>query len=209
MLSGLTKGASPMLIVEQLQRLSFGPFELSVAPGECVGIAGPSGAGKSVFLRMIADLDPHVGTARLGDARREAMPAPRWRRLVTYVAAESGWWADTVGAHFADATLAGARLPALRLPADALAWPVARLSSGERQRLALLRALVQAPRALLLDEPTAALDPEATDAVEALLRAALADGVSIVLVSHDPRQAERMAGRRFRMEAGRLRAHTP
>jgi ABC-type iron transport system FetAB ATPase subunit len=198
-----------MLIVERLQRLSFGPFELSVAPGECVGIAGPSGAGKSVFLRMIADLDPHVGTARLGDACREAMPAPRWRRLVTYLAAESGWWADTVGAHFADAARAAALLAALRLPADALGWPVARLSSGERQRLALIRALVQEPRALLLDEPTSALDPEATAAVEALLRGALAGGASIVLVSHDPRQAERMAGRRFRMEAGRLQAHAP
>jgi ABC-type multidrug transport system ATPase subunit len=198
-----------MLIVERLQRLSFGPFELTVAPGECVGIAGPSGAGKSVFLRMIADLDPHVGTARLGDARREAMPAPRWRRLVTYVAAESGWWADTVGAHFAEAGRAETLLPALGLPGDALAWPVARLSSGERQRLALIRALAQEPRALLLDEPTAALDPDATQAVETLLRGALASGAAIVLVSHDPRQAERMATRRFRLEAGRLQAHAP
>src|SRR4051812_38850817 len=86
-----------MLVVEQLQRLGFGPFDLTVAPGECVGIAGPSGAGKSVFLRMIADLDPHAGSARLDDRRCADMPAPAWRRLVTYVPAESGWWSESVG----------------------------------------------------------------------------------------------------------------
>jgi len=199
-----------MLIVERLQRLSFGPFALTVADGECVAIAGPSGAGKSVFLRMIADLDPHVGTVRLDAASREAMPAPRWRRLVTYVAAESGWWADAVAAHFG-ATIEPARalLPAVNLAVEALDWPVARLSSGERQRLALVRALVQEPRALLLDEPTAALDPDATAAVEALLRRVLQRGTSIVLVSHDPRQADRLAARQFRMEAGQLKARVP
>ena len=199
-----------MLIVERLQRLSFGPFALAVADGECVAIAGPSGAGKSVFLRMIADLDAHAGAARLDDVGRDAISAPQWRRLVTYVAAESGWWADRVAAHFADVLEpARALLPALNLPAEALDWPVARLSSGERQRLALIRALVQEPRALLLDEPTAALDPDATAAVEAVLRRVLQRGASIVLVSHDPRQAERLASRRFHMAAGRLEARTP
>lgn len=140
-----------MLVVEGLRRLGFGPFDLTVAAGECVGVAGPSGAGKSVLLRMIADLDPHVGTARLDDRSREGMPATAWRRLVTYVAAESGWWADHVAAHFSAPEAARALLPALHLAADALDWPVARLSSGERQRLALIRALVQAPRMLLLD----------------------------------------------------------
>ena len=199
-----------MLSVERLQRLSFGPFTLRVADGECVAVAGPSGSGKSVFLRMIADLDPHLGTAQLDDVSRESMAAPRWRRLVTYVAAESGWWEDMVAAHFG-ATVESARalLPAVHLPTEAIGWPVARLSSGERQRLALVRALVQEPRALLLDEPTAALDPDATQAVEALLHRVLERGASIVLVSHDPRQADRLAGRQFRMEAGQLKARAP
>src|SRR5689334_4621655 len=97
-----------MLVVEQLQRLGFGPFDLTVAPGECVGIAGPSGAGKSVFLRMIADLDPHAGSVRFDDTRCADMPAPAWRRLVAYVPAESGWWAERVGEHFADRAAATA-----------------------------------------------------------------------------------------------------
>jgi ABC-type iron transport system FetAB ATPase subunit len=199
-----------MLSVERLQRLSFGPFTLRVADGECVAIAGPSGSGKSVFLRMIADLDPHVGTAQLDDVSREQVAAPRWRRLVTYVAAESGWWEDMVAVHFGVAAEpARALLSAVNLPTEALDWPVARLSSGERQRLALVRALVQEPRALLLDEPTAALDPDATRAVEALLHRVLERGASIVLVSHDPRQADRLATRQFRMEAGQLKARAP
>ncbi|MBI3512692.1 MAG: ATP-binding cassette domain-containing protein [Proteobacteria bacterium] len=198
-----------MLVVERLQRLGFGPFELTLAPGECVGIAGPSGAGKSVFLRMIADLDPHDGTARLADAAREAMPAPAWRRLVTYLPAESGWWAETVGAHMTDSVRARALLPALLLPDDVLSWPVTRLSTGERQRLALIRALIQEPRVLLLDEPTSALDPAATAAVETLLRQALARGTSLILVSHDAHQTARLGRRQLAMAAGQLHAVAP
>jgi ABC-type multidrug transport system ATPase subunit len=198
-----------VLTIERLRRLSFGPFDLQVAPGECIGIAGPSGAGKSVFLRMIADLDPHEGSARLDALCCDDVPAPAWRRLVTYVAAESGWWTERVGDHFDQGNGAGrarSLLPELQLAADALDWPVARLSTGERQRLALLRALVQEPRALLLDEPTSALDPETTQAAETLLARALAQGVSIILVSHNAAQAERMASRRFRMAGGQLTA---
>jgi ABC-type phosphate transport system ATPase subunit len=86
-----------------------------------------------------------------------------------------------------------------------LAWPVARLSTGERQRLALARALELEPRALLLDEPTSGLDPEAASKVEDLLRRRLAQGVVIVLVTHDRDQAKRIADRRLSMEHGRLR----
>jgi ABC-type iron transport system FetAB ATPase subunit len=204
-----SKGATAMLVIDGLRRIGFGPFALEVASGECVGIAGPSGAGKSVFLRMIADLDPHDGSVRLDAAGCDAMTAPAWRRQVTYLAAESGWWADRVGEHFVDPARARALLPAVGMAADALDWPVIRLSTGERQRLALIRALIQEPRVLLLDEPTSALDPETTAAVEALLGQALARGVSIVLVSHDPAQAARLAKRRFRMANGQLQAAQP
>jgi ABC-type iron transport system FetAB ATPase subunit len=195
-----------VLTIERLRRLGFGPFDLAVADGECIAIAGPSGAGKSVFLRMVADLDPHDGTARLDDQPCAQLPGPAWRQLVTYLAAESGWWADRVGDHVADHAQARALLPRLHLASDALDWPVTRLSTGERQRLALVRALVQAPRVLLLDEPTSALDPEATAAVEALFAGERARGVSLILVSHDPAQSRRLATRRFRMEAGQLNA---
>src|SRR5712664_2307746 len=88
------------LVVKELRSEFAGPFELNLAAGACVAITGPSGSGKSLFLRMIADLDPNEGDVWLNDRKRATMPAPEWRRQVTYVSAESGWWADTVIEHF-------------------------------------------------------------------------------------------------------------
>jgi ABC-type multidrug transport system ATPase subunit len=192
-----------VLVIEQLRRPGFGPYDLVLEGGACCVVTGPSGAGKSVLLRMIADLDPSEGTVTLDGTRREALPAPAWRRRVTYLPAESGWWADTVDEHFPATDDIDAGLEALRLPRDAPAWPVARLSTGERQRLALLRALVQEPRVLLLDEPTSALDEETTRAVEAVLRERLERGAIMLLVSHAAAQAERMATARLAIEHGR------
>src|SRR5262249_18355422 len=90
----------PMLEAHALHRLHLGPIDFSVAAGECVSVTGKSGVGKTVLLRMIADLDPHKGDATLDGEACSAMPAPRWRRMVTYVAAEFGWWDETVAAHF-------------------------------------------------------------------------------------------------------------
>jgi ABC-type sulfate/molybdate transport systems ATPase subunit len=78
------------------------------------------------------------------------------------------------------------------------------LSTGERQRLGLARALALEPRVLLLDEPTAALDRAATERVEAELRRYLDGGAAILMVTHSPDQAARMARRSWRMEQGRL-----
>lgn len=124
--------------------------------------------------------------------------------MVGYLPAESGWWADTVGAHFPDRNGCQALLAEMRLQVDVLDWPVLRLSSGERQRLALARALVRAPRALLLDEPTGALDEEARTMVEAILSRQLATGTSMLMVTHDQAQAARLAARIVRVENGRL-----
>jgi ABC-type sulfate/molybdate transport systems ATPase subunit len=78
------------------------------------------------------------------------------------------------------------------------------LSTGERQRLGLVRALALDPRVLLLDEPTAALDQAATGRVEAELRRYLEGGAAILMVTHSAEQAGRMARRSWRMEQGRL-----
>lgn len=182
-----------------------GPIDLEVGPGDCVGIEGASGSGKSLFLRAIADLDPNRGEVSLAGRPRAAHSAPEWRREVALVPAESGWWEETVGAHLARAPDPGPWLDALGLGA-APGWEVARLSSGERQRLALVRALQTRPQCLLLDEPTAALDRVATRAVEALLAAQMDQGVAVLIVTHDPAQVLRLARRRFRMDAGRLEA---
>lgn len=185
-----------------------GPFDLTLARGACIGITGASGAGKSLFLRMIADLDPNEGEAELAGQLRSSMPAPAWRRQVVYVPAESGWWADRIGDHFEPArrTAAAALAQRLGLPDGILGEPVARLSSGERQRLALIRALSLNPPVLLLDEPTASLDADSIARVETVLGERLAGGAAMVLVTHDARQAGRLASQRFIMRAGRLEA---
>jgi phosphate-transporting ATPase len=120
------------------------------------------------------------------------MPAPAWRRKVCYLATESGWWAERVADHFAGWEAIADRLDALGLPAECRDWPISRLSTGERQRLALLRTLAVGPMVLLLDEPTGALDPEATAAVEALVAKLYQEGVGVIWVTHDPEQAERL-----------------
>jgi ABC-type iron transport system FetAB ATPase subunit len=158
---------------------------------------------------MIADLDAHEGDASLEGAACSAMPAPKWRRMVTYVAAESGWWDERVETHFSPGTDFAALFPAIGIPADARAWPVARLSTGERQRLALLRALRPENRVLLLDEPTSGLDVENTRLVEALLRGRLSAGTAILLVTHDPEQAIRMASRHLEVRDGQLVEEAP
>ncbi len=179
-----------------------GPFDLALDAGECVAVTGASGSGKSLMLRMIADLDPSRGEVWLEGRERRDFPAPAWRRQVLYNAAETGWWSEVVADHFRDAAMGFARtmVPRLGLPPDLLDGAVLRLSTGERQRLALIRALARAPKVLLADEPTGALDQEATALVETILRERLAGGMAILLVTHSPEQAARLGHRQFRMQ---------
>jgi len=193
-----------MLEALDLSRLNIGPINFKLDTGSCTAVTGKSGAGKSVLLRMIADLDPHQGEARLDGVACSSMPAPQWRARVAYVAAESGWWAPRVGEHFATGYDFSSLLPTVGIAAGAHTWPVERLSTGERQRLALLRALTPMTRALLLDEPTSGLDGESVAQVEALLRACLAGGTTILMVTHDPAQAARLASRHLVLREGCL-----
>jgi ABC-type iron transport system FetAB ATPase subunit len=194
------------LLVKNLRSAFAGPFELNLGTGACAAITGPSGSGKSLFLRMIADLDLNEGKVWLNERERGSMPAPQWRRQATYVSAESGWWADRVIEHFdvnrrSEVAALAARLG---LRPDLLDAPVAQLSTGEKQRLSLVRALLPSPPVLLLDEPTGPLDEESVAKVEALLQERKATGTSILLVTHDPNQAERLGDQRYRMVAGHL-----
>jgi len=186
-----------------LSRLHVGPIALRVADGECVSVMGASGAGKSVLLRMIADLDPHAGEMRLDGVAASAMTAPDWRAQVTYVAADAGWWSARVAEHFAPGT-DPARLQALGIAPEAFEWAVERLSTGERQRLALLRAIRERTRVLLLDEPTSGLDPDNVERVETLLHGLLERGLAIVLVTHDRAQASRLASAHWHLADARI-----
>ncbi len=186
-----------------LRGRGIGPIDLEVERGTAAAILGPSGAGKSLLLRLVADLDPGDGEVWLGSLRRGSMPAHRWRERVGLVPAEPGWWAPDVAAHFPPAHTSVDRGP-LGLPADVMTRAVATLSTGERQRIALLRALARNPDVLLLDEPTSALDPASIAAVETMLRQALGRGLTLLVVTHDAAFAGRLGARRHTMTAGRL-----
>ncbi len=178
------------------------PFDLTLEPGTCTALHGPSGSGKTRLLRAVADLDPHEGEARAGGLTQSATPPPQWRSHVGMLPAESHWWDERVADHFPAGENA-AWLARLALPAEAIGWEVARLSSGERQRLALARLLSRGPRVLLLDEPTANLDAENIARVEALIADYRQQQQAAVLwVSHDPAQRRRVAERAYRI-AGR------
>jgi ABC-type iron transport system FetAB ATPase subunit len=194
------------LSVRGLRSRFGGPFSFDLHAGECVAIQGPSGAGKSVLLRMLADLDPHEGEVLLDGRAADAMPAPEWRSRVVYQAAEPAWWEATAGQHFraAERGFVDGALTALGLAPAVLDTEVERLSTGERQRLALVRSLAVQPAVLLLDEPTAALDPGAVARAEALLRSRLGDGLALLIVTHSAEQAKRLAQRIFRLEQGKL-----
>lgn len=194
-----------------------GPVDLTIGAGELVFLSGASGSGKSLLLRAIADLDPNEGEVWLGDERRSQMAAPRWRRRVGLLPAESFWWSDRVGDHMpAPSNRAAARsvglddwLAVLGFDPPVLDWAVTRLSTGERQRLALARLLAQTPEALLLDEATANLDPLNRDRAEAVVdRYRRIAQAAILWVSHDPEQHARLADRTLAVRNGRLIAES-
>lgn len=192
------------LTIEGLGYLGRGPIDLTIEPSECVSVMGVSGSGKTLLLRAIADLDPHDGRVCLDDEVCAEMPGAMWRSKVGMLPAESAWWADTVAPHFPEGYPAEA-LDELGFEPAALTWSVQRLSTGERQRLALARLLARSPLALLLDEPTASLDPENVARMEGVLASYRVERDAPVLwVSHVPEQAERVASRHFTLADGRL-----
>jgi ABC-type iron transport system FetAB ATPase subunit len=193
----------PRLRVDGLCLHNVGPLDLRVESGVCVGLAGPSGSGKSLFLRAIADMEPHIGAIYLDGSEQGRIAAPVWRRQVGLLPAESMWWFDTVGEHFSVADQQG--LSRLGFDGDIWGWPISRLSSGERQRLALLRLLENRPRLLLLDEPTANLDDDNTARVEALVHDYRSEtGAAVLWVGHQKNQLHRIADRIVSLIAGRF-----
>jgi putative ABC transport system ATP-binding protein len=196
---------APLLQARDLRTKILKPASFSLAAGDCIAVKGPSGAGKTLLLRAIADLDPDRGLVSLEGRDRSTIPGPEWRRLVGYMPAELGWWAETVGEHFGDWTAAAAVLTNLGIPEEAKSWPIARLSTGERLRLALVRALIIRPKVLLLDEPTAALDAASLAVVESLIATRIRAGLAVLWVTHDAGQASRMGQRQLVVEAGGVR----
>lgn len=185
-----------------------GPYSFVVIPGECLGISGASGVGKSLLLRAIADLDHHLGEVLLDGKACETYPAPAWRQRVALVPAEPRWWYTEVGRHLpADCAAGQVRglVEACGFSTDVLGWQVSRLSTGEKQRLAVVRALIRKPAALLLDETGSALDEHNGRQLEKLIiEYRQANEVPVLWVSHDREQLRRVADRRLLLSRDRL-----
>lgn len=182
---------APLFSVNDLRTMHVGPLEFDLRASESLVLSGPSGSGKSLLLRAMADLDGHEGRVSLDGKEQSEYRANKWRSVVAYLPADSAWWADTVGEHFRNT--GSVNWQSLGFEAEVESWTVSRLSSGERQRLALLRMLENKPRVLLLDEPTANLDRENTLLVENMIARYVQDHeAAVIWVSHDAEQQERL-----------------
>ena len=184
---------------------------LTITAGERVALVGPNGSGKTTLLRVLNGLiEPSAGTVQRPETTRQMLlfQRPYMLRTSAQNNVALGLW------------LRGARWRgACRLANDALARVglatlaqrnARTLSVGQQQRLALARAWVLAPDALLLDEPTASMDPDARREVEALL-GEFASGQSQTLVfsSHTIGLVSRLASRVICLQDGRVRADLP
>jgi ABC-type iron transport system FetAB ATPase subunit len=186
-----------VLRVDYLSVAGLPLVSFEVAPQECLAVEGPSGSGKTRLLRAIADLDAADGFVYLEGAERREIPGPEWRRRVRYAAAEPAWWGASAREHFPATAKLDRLIPAIGLEPKLLDRPLSELSTGERQRLGLIRAIADEPRVLLLDEPTSALDAQATALAEELIRFQILAGRMVVLVSHNPQQVARLAHARL------------
>ncbi len=191
------------LKLENLTTATLTSVSLQVKGGEILGLMGNSGTGKSLLLRAVCDLDPVDGEVYLNSTHRLDVDAANWRRKIQYVPAQSQWWFDCARDHIPqwDMDL----LTAFDLDSSHLEQAVSRLSTGQKQRLALVRALSLKPEVLLLDEPTAALDPENVHRVEEQISAYCVQyQAPCIWVSHDTAQIARVAHRVVKIEQGKL-----
>jgi len=187
-------------------------IDLVLEHGPRTVVMGPNGAGKSLLLRLLHGLlEPTAGRIRWAGRppdrlvrRRQAMVFQRPVLLRRSVMANLRYVLRVHGVR-GEAAEAASRGWLERAGLDRLARRPARLlSGGEQQLLAMARALCVGPEVLLLDEPTASLDPAATAAIEGLIRRAHEGGTKIVLVTHDRDQALRLADEIVFLHRGRI-----
>jgi ABC-type iron transport system FetAB ATPase subunit len=190
------------LKIVNLQTLSGPAFSFSVEPKKLLCLTGISGSGKSLLLRAIVDLDPYKGEVWFNGQISTEVPPPLWRKKIGLLQPTSHWWGDRVVDHFIEPESAHQFMAPLDLPIEALEWQVHRMSTGEKQRMSIVRLLSNNPSALLLDEPTANLDPKTTLKVESLIFHFMEENcVPVLWVSHDLEQVERIAHTHLMVEA--------
>lgn len=227
--------AAPLLELDRVS-LAYGPVQalrevsLAIRPGEVLGLLGDNGAGKSSLVKLVAGVHPPTAGTMRWQGRvyaprgpRDALEAgiatiyqhlalaprlPVWHNL--FLGAERvrrSWFA---GLPVLDVPRmreeARAALARLAIAVPDVDRPVAELSGGQRQAVAIARALLWNARLLIMDEPTAALGVRETAEVRALVRGLEAEGVAVLLVSHDMQDVVALAHRVAILKRGRLAA---
>jgi len=189
--------------------------DFAVDSGEVVLVRGPNGAGKSTMLHLCAGLLPlsegrgevlgsDLGSDRAAVRRRVGLLGHDTALYGELSAVENlDLWAR---ASRVDAVGVGGALRRLGVPERLWAFPSARLSAGQRRRVALAAIVVRRPELWLLDEPHAGLDSEGRELVSGLMSKAAAAGAAVVLASHEPGPADDLATRTVTMAGGTVRA---
>ncbi len=182
-------------VVRRRGKAILGPLDLTLAREGVTIVLGPNGAGKTTLLKVLHGVE-RLSSGRLegaGDRSAQAYVFQSPIMLRRSVAQNLAYPLKLQGAPKAQIDGAVQDWAARIGLADALDRPAPRLSGGEKQKLALARALIRQPDILFLDEPCANLDGRATREIEALLHEAQAQGTRIIMTTHDLGQARRLA----------------
>ena len=192
----------------QAASVRFGPVQalqpctLSIDAGERVALIGSNGSGKSTLLRTLHGLLKPTAGQVVATTTRQAMLFQRPHLLRTSVLNNVALGLLLRGVRWSHAkTRALVALQRVGL-ADLASRPARALSGGQQQRVAMARAWASAPQVLLLDEPTASLDPSAKREVEALMAEFGQDGMTLIFSSHNLGQVKRLASRVIYLEQG-------
>jgi tungstate transport system ATP-binding protein len=183
---------------------------LTVTRGDFVALVGANGSGKTTLLQVLHGLVPHSGTRTVAaPTRAQAMVFQRpfmlrlsvWNNLLVAL-----WLAGVPAAERGERAAQALQRAGLAALRDR---PARALSGGQQQRLALARAWSMRPALLFLDEPTANLDPSAKKEIEAMLAGFKADGMTLVMSTHNLGQAKRLATRVVYLDRGEIHADLP
>ena len=190
-------------------------ISLSIAAGAPTVVIGPNGSGKTTLLRaamgLLLPTRGRITWASQAAAPVEGMAIVFQRPVMLRRSCAANIRYALAAAGTLEASREGRTAELLSLVGleQLAARPARRLSGGEQQRLALARALARGPRVLFLDEPTSSLDPAATQEIEDLVRAISAQGVKVVMTTHDLGEARRIAGDIVLMNKGMVAEQTP
>jgi ABC-2 type transport system ATP-binding protein len=197
-------------------RIALADVEFSVANGEIVGLLGPNGAGKSTALAILATLIApdegriaiagHAVPAAARAARAALGYVPQQVALYPTLSGRENlcFFGRMLGLDRRGAADAAARVLDLVGLTDRAGDPVAHYSGGMRRRLNLAAGVLHAPRVLLLDEPTAGVDPQSRERIHAAVRALAHDGAAVLASTHDMEEAERLCDRTVMLDDGRI-----